>query len=248
MLCSEAILVNQAEKEGHAAVLRCKRWSCELCNPYNHRRIKRACREGRPNSFLTLTCDPQRYETPDQAARDLKRAWVNLRRSMERELGIAQPPFIAIFESTKEGWPHLHICLRMKYVPQEWISETMGRLNGAPVCWIERIQNVKKVAAYVAKYISKAPEAFKGCKRWWRSHDYEVDKEECEPFKIYSAHVSQINKRMAAFIYERRNAGWIVEVQGHDYCTYSWPRPSLGEIQAEVRNNTERLMREGYFG
>lgn len=186
MLCSEAILVNQGPSEGHATVLRCKRWNCELCNPFNHRRIKRLAREGKPNTFLTLTVNPSRYETVDEAARDLKTAWVNLRRAMERDFGIRHPPFIAIFERTKAGWPHLHILLRCRFIAQAWYSRTMDRLIGAPIVDVRFIQDTGRVAAYVAKYISKCPEAFERCKRWWRSHDYSVDAEECEPFRRFS--------------------------------------------------------------
>lgn len=191
MLCSEALMINQDAAEGHASILRCKCWRCELCTPFNHRRIKRKAREGKPNVFLTLTVNPARYETFDAAARDLKNAWVNLRRAMERDHEVRRPPFIAIFEKTKAGWPHLHILMRCKFIDQKWYSETMRRLIGAHIVDVRWIDNVGRVAAYVAKYISKAPESFAHCKRWWRSHDYSVEVEECEPFKRFSPFVHE---------------------------------------------------------
>lgn len=201
MLCSEALLVNHDDNEGHATVLRCKRWSCELCNPFNHRRIKRAAREGQPTTFLTLTVNPARYSTPDEAARDLKGAWVNMRRAMERDWQVKRPPFIAIFEATKRGWPHLHILMRCRFIPQRWFSDTMRRLIGAPIVDVRFIDNVGRVAAYVAKYISKAPEAFAKCKRWWRSHDYCIDKEEGEPFRRFGPHVAEIDTNLSAWLW-----------------------------------------------
>jgi len=220
MLCSEALLVNQGPTEGHAAILRCRRWSCDLCNPYNHRRIKRAAREGQPTIFLTLTCNPAKHETPDEAARSLKRAWVNLRRAMERELGIKRPPFIAVFEATKKGWPHLHILMRCKAIKQSWISDTMGRLNGAPICDIRAIKNVRQVASYVAKYISKAPEAFAQCKRWWRSHDYEIAKEERPDFRQYSPYVSEVRQRLSIYAGMKRAMGFEVEISANGYASW----------------------------
>ena len=196
MLCSEALLVNADPHEGHASVLKCKRWHCELCRPLNHRRIKRAAREGRPNIFLTLTVNPARYETPDAAARDLKNAWVNLRRRMRRAFDLPEIPFIAIFESTKAGWPHLHILMRSRFIPHAWYKHAMADLIGAPMVWVKYVPDVGRVAAYVAKYVSKAPEAFAHCKRWWRSHDYQVDKEECQPFRRYGPYISEIKGKI----------------------------------------------------
>lgn len=202
MLCSEAILVNQGGTEGHATVLRCKRWRCELCQPFNHRKIKRKAREGQPNTFLTLTVNPARYETPDAAARDLKTAWVNLRRAMQRDHGVEKPPFIAVFEKTKAGWPHLHILMRCKFIEQSWYSDTMARLIGAPIVDVRRVGNVKKVAAYVAKYIAKAPEAFNHCKRWWRSHDYAIQTDECEPFKRFSPFAHEFKGTISEWLWK----------------------------------------------
>lgn len=215
MLCSEAILINQGPDEGHATVLRCKRWSCELCSPFNHRRIKRAAREGRPNTFLTLTVNPTRYETPDAAAADLKNAWVNLRRAMQRSFGIDRPPFIAIFEQTKKGWPHLHILMRCRFISQKWYSDTMNRLIGAPIVDVRFIQDAGRVATYVAKYISKAPEAFARCKRWWRSHDYSVEQEACEPFRRFSPHVHEFSGKITAWLWQAYG-GAVKVVEGRD--------------------------------
>ena len=202
LLCSEAILVNGDPHEGHASVLKCKRWRCELCRPLNHRRIKRAAREGRPNTFLTLTVNPARYETPDAAARDLKNAWLNLRRRMKRAFGLEEIPFIAIFEETKAGWPHLHILMRCRFIAQRWYSAAMADLIGAKIVHVRYVPEVSRVAAYVAKYVSKAPEAFAHCKRWWRSHDYAVDKEECEPFRRYGPHVSEVSGGIEAYLWK----------------------------------------------
>lgn len=207
MICSEAILANQGPDEGHATLLRCKRWSCELCNPFNHRRIKRLAREGQPNVFLTLTVNPARYETPDAAARDLKTAWVNLRRAMERSFNIRHPPFIAIFEKTKAGWPHLHILMRCRFISQKWYSDTMKRLIGAPIVDVRFIQDTGRVAAYVAKYVSKAPEMFAKCKRWWRSHDYSVDAEECEPFRRFGTYCAEFKGTIADYLWKTYGGG-----------------------------------------
>lgn len=238
MLCSEAILVNQGAAEGHGALLRCKRWHCELCTPFNHRRVKRAAREGSPTTFLTLTVNPARYETPDAAARDLKQAWVNVRRAMERDHGIRHPPFIAIFEATKAGWPHLHILMRCRFIAQKWFSDTMRRLIGAPICDVRFIQDTGRVAAYVAKYISKAPEAFAHCKRWWRSHDYELEHDEPPPFRRFSPHTSEHSGTMSNVLWKLYGGAVRVVEAREGYARWMIERPPDGRSKsryAEVK-------------
>jgi hypothetical protein len=145
---------------------------------------------------------PSRYETFDAAARDLKEAWRNMRRAMERSFGIKRPPFIAVFEATKEGWPHLHILMRCRFISQRWYSDTMERLIGAPIVHVRFIQDVGRVGAYVAKYVSKAPEGFAHCKRWWRSSDYSIDKEECEPFRRFGQHVDEVHEGISQWLWK----------------------------------------------
>lgn len=207
MFCSEAILINQGALEGHATLLRCKRWCCELCQPFNHRRVKRAAREGAPTTFLTLTVNPKRYATPDEAAADLKNAWLNLRRRMQKSFAMDRPPFIAIFETTKAGWPHLHILMRCRFISQKWYSAQMRALIGAPIVDVRFIQDTGRVAAYVAKYVSKAPEAFAHCKRWWRSKDYQLEKEEGEPFRRFSAHVHEFTGSVTEWLWKSYGGG-----------------------------------------
>lgn len=238
MLCSEAILVNQDATEGHATVLRCKRWSCDLCNPFNHRRIKRLAREGKPDTFLTLTVNPSRYSTPDEAARDLKKAWVNLRRAMERDHQIKHPAFIAIFERTKAGWPHLHVLMRCRFIAQAWYSRTMKRLIGAPIVDVRFIQDTGRVAAYVAKYISKCPEAFARCKRWWRSHDYSIDKEEGEPFRRFAPNCSEHTMTLENWLKSVWVSGAVIVERREGYARWQHP-PPLREGKPKCRRMKE---------
>lgn len=247
-LCSELSLVNGNDEEGHATVLRCKRWHCPLCQPYNHRRVKRLAREGQPNVFLTLTVDPKRYDTPDEAARDLKRAWVNMRRAMKRDWQVEQPPFIAIFEQTKKGWPHLHILMRCRFIPQQWYSKTMERLIGAPIVDVRFITEKGRVAAYVAKYVSKAPEGFESCKRWWRSHDYEIEREEFEPFARFGPFTSEVKRTIEELARRKEAQGWKIEEEGPEYVRWRWPQMTMAQLRDHARTNTERLIQQGYFG
>lgn len=177
VICSEAIAVNRGGFDKQAAILKCKRWSCEICRPMCAWRVVKAACRGNPNKLITFTCKPDQYETPDEAARAMKNALVALRKALAREKGIAKLPMIIVFEAHKSGWPHMHILARGPWISQVWLSDTWKRLTGAWCVDIRKIQDGGRAAKYVAKYLGKDLHSFKGCKRWWRTHDYEKNEE-----------------------------------------------------------------------
>lgn len=178
MLCTELTLV---KKKGSALTfepLRCKRWTCEHCNPLNHKALRRKCLDGHPTTMITLTSNPAMGDSPDARARRMVEAWRLIRQSWSREHAGQKIPFIAVFERTRRGEPHIHILCRAPYIPQRWLSRRMRELSGAPVCDIRQIKNKSHAAYYVAKYLSKGTHRFIGCKRYWRSHDFDLHKED----------------------------------------------------------------------
>ena len=172
MLCDELTLVNANDFRGTLISLPCRRWTCSHCQQTNRKKVIRAAAAGAPNVFLTLTCDPKNYSDPDEAARDMKRGLVALRRRIERRYGVKNVPFVVVFERTKKGWPHMHALLRAPYLPQRELSEMWAQITGAFVVDIRFIKKKSQVLFYVTKYLGKDLAAFKGCKRWWRSHNY----------------------------------------------------------------------------
>lgn len=176
-LCTDRTLVNEGPSEGEIATLKCKRWSCPNCQPMLRRRVIEKARDGNPTTFMTLTWNANRSETPDEAARVMKTAWVNLRRRIDRKFKIKNIPFIVVFEKTKSGYPHMHMLLRAPFIPQTWLSDQMRDLIDAPVVDIRAIKDRKHAFWYITKYLGKDLASFEGCKRWWRSHNYEIEKD-----------------------------------------------------------------------
>lgn len=86
-------------------------------------------------------------------------------------------PFIAVFERTQNGWPHLHILLRARFIKQSWIAREMDALISSPIVWIETVTGTTKLAAYVAKYCGKDPFKFATVKRYWSSKDFDLRQE-----------------------------------------------------------------------
>lgn len=136
------------------------------------RQLVRQAYLGQPDTFLTLTVNPDIFKDPADRARHLARAWRLLRLRVMRKYKWKSLPFICVFEKTKRGEPHLHILLRSTWISQKFISETMEELMGAPIVDIRRIDDHNKLAAYIAKYIGKDPTMFAGTKRYWSSRDY----------------------------------------------------------------------------
>lgn len=174
MLCSEWALVKRLRRAISVSPLKCKTWTCPLCGPMRARQLAREAHLGQPTTFLTLTVNPAIGIDADDRAVSLSHAWRTLRKRIIRRYGIKALPFLAVFEKTKRGEPHLHILARMPYVPQAWLSDQMKELTGAPVVDIRSINDPRKAANYVTKYIAKDPHKFVGTKRYWQSRDYQL--------------------------------------------------------------------------
>jgi len=135
--------------------------------------------------------------------------WPFLKGSKPRPL-----PFLAVFEATKTGWPHLHILMRSRFIPQEWISAEMEAITGSPVVWIERISDLKKVASYIVKYCGKNPHRFGTTKRYWQSKDFALAKKPPRPDKpALRAGWEKEDIRLAVWADALRQAGWNVRYE-----------------------------------
>lgn len=172
--CGEQSLVKYFPGKRTARKLTCRSWSCPDCQPDRQRRLKAEAGGGAPDTFLTLTSRKRDNQTPYEAALALSDAWRRLRRHLIKKYKLKDIPFIAVFEATKLGWPHLHILMRARFIPQAEISEFMAAAIDSPIVYIERIKNRAKVGAYVAKYCGKAPHKFGTAKRYWKSKRYEL--------------------------------------------------------------------------
>ncbi len=136
------------------------------------------CHSGAPNTFLTLTSRRRDGLTADQAALALTRAWRLIRLRLMRRSGMKRLPFVAVMEATKAGWPHLHILLRSIWLDAKLISSWMDELTDSPVIDIQRIDNRKRVNAYVSKYCGKAAHKFGTAKRYYKTPDYDLRSED----------------------------------------------------------------------
>lgn len=166
------------ERDGLRAVtLFCRSWSCPDCFPKRLAAVKAMAREGRPTSFLTLTVNPKTSGGPEARARALSDAFSLLIKRARRTWPKQRLEYMAVFEATKKGEPHLHVLMRAPFIPQRWISDVMRELIDAPIVDIRKVGKARNAARYVAKYVGKGPKPFASLKRYWTSRRYNVEQD-----------------------------------------------------------------------
>lgn len=246
MYCSQAILVNRQSAEGEAAILKCKRWSCEICRPRNRWQVIKEASEGNPTAMLTLTVSNKNYETPDSAARDMVRALVLLRRRLAKEKGIDKLPFIVVFEKHESGWPHMHLLIRAKFIAWGWLKRTWLDLTGSTHVHIRAIRRGTKDAHYISKYIGKDPHAFTGCKRWWRSHNYDQATTDEDTDFIPKKRWEKVDSDLETLIQDLERTGAVVVERTRSWVRwheeYSWAN------YAHLRNEQRYRKKAGPSG
>lgn len=209
MLCTDLTFVKHIGNAVYAEPIRCRRWSCNYCNPMRKRQLIAKGASGKPDTFITLTSCPETAETPALAAKVLVVAWRKVRLEIMRRYGYEQVPFVAVFEATKRGWPHLHILLRTKWIDQAWLSARMAHHARAPIVYIERVTKAHDVVRYLFKYIGKAPHQFGSCKRYWSSMDYDlIDNRLDESERVQTDRCELVRTNFNNYLYARFSEGY----------------------------------------
>ena len=183
-LCTDMTLVKVEADQITIMPLRCRCWDCDHCQPIRKAILIEEAMTGHPNMFLTLTVKAQLPGSPERHARQLVKAWRTIRRRAIKKYGYKALPFMAVFEATKKGQPHLHILARCKWLDQAWLSDQMRQLMNSPIVDVRRVDNPDRAVKYVAKYVGKEPHHFGTTKRYWRSLDYlqpSPDEEDAPP-------------------------------------------------------------------
>ena len=154
--------------------LGCRQWACPDCGRRKMNVWRLRTRHSDPNRFITLTCAPRRGDTPQTALDRMKKGWPGLIRSIRNKCGTFE--YVAIWELTEAGWPHLHILQRGDFVPQKWLSGVCRHYGWGRVADIRRITNGPHAAHYVTKYLTKSIEGGHGYaifrRRIWCSRHY----------------------------------------------------------------------------
>lgn len=140
--------------------MRCRRWRCPRCGPALRNRLVHLVSQQPPDSMLTLTVDTKAYANPYDAARRLSWALGRLLADIRKWAKPAPVEYLAVWERTKAGWPHLHVLLRGPFIPQALVSRWWNALTKSPVVWFTPLHGSRAGARYVTKYLTKDPDPF----------------------------------------------------------------------------------------
>lgn len=174
LVCGASTLVNHTRSTLKAKTLRCRSWTCDDCRPRRHAQLVAEGIAGRPNRFVTLTLRRDDTADPTAQAKRLSRAWRLICKRVARDGG-GKVEYLARLELTpKNRTPHLHVLVRSKWIDQRQLSLWAAELLDAPNVWIERIDQAKNVASYIAKYLAKDDTKIGTCKRYWKSKGYDL--------------------------------------------------------------------------
>lgn len=216
-VCGGWSLVNYRKVPQRAITLFCRSWQCPDCRPRRLAGLKRDAARGNPSTFITLTVNPQNDETTTERAQHLTDAWRIVVKRARRRWPKEPLEYLAVFEETKKGEPHLHIVARAPYIPQKWLSDQMRELINAPIVDIRKVANKRAVALYIAKYVAKGPRAFGKLKRYWSSPRYApktVEKEARDP--IWGSGWSAMEIPLWLLADHWRAMGlWVIEENDH---------------------------------
>lgn len=132
---------------------RCKTWGCPTCGPILGNLWAQRISHAKPQRFITLTCQKDRFPQPYLAYDAMKAALPQLVRFLRREVGPFE--YCAIWETHESGWPHLHLVQKGAYIPAKLLKSTWERLGIGYNCDIRSVTTTKGAARYASKYMTK---------------------------------------------------------------------------------------------
>lgn len=167
MDCGSWCVVGETESGSKVVIpLSCRSWSCTSCAKRNRQKLMTRLKDVPATTLLTLTCNPKRHPDVNEAFKRTSLAVNQLFKRIRRRWPHARVEYLLVWERTKKGWPHAHLLLQAPYIPQTWLSNVWDELTGAPIVDIRAITGQAQIVSYIAKYLSKDPQAPDGMKRY----------------------------------------------------------------------------------
>lgn len=136
------------------------------------RRLRHLVPLAQPTAMLTLTCNTTRWPDPRLAYIAMNRAFPLLIKRLRRDHPGQPLEYFAVWETTRAGYPHLHVLLRAPYLPQRLISQYWQQIFASPIVDIRAVDSGARAAQYLAKYLTKALQAPRGFRRWRSSANF----------------------------------------------------------------------------
>lgn len=157
--------------------LGCRSWTCTVCGPKRKALLVYRIVAASPTRFLTLTC--LHTGSKEDQLKTITLALPRLITALRKKHGPIE--YFRMLEHCKDGYPHFHLLLRCKFLPQPEIKALWTKLTGATVVDIRKAHG--RSTGYVAKYLQKARDPddtwsrqrISVSKNFWRTADGEAD-------------------------------------------------------------------------
>lgn len=134
----------------------CKTWHCEVCYDKNRRKLKNKIIQiatmKKMKFFITLTFD-HKLCTAEESYDYIGNCWKKFLTIIHRKLKYTKFDYIKVLESHKSGYAHIHFITNKRFDAHQ-LREQWKRLGGGAQMRIEPV-NVKKIANYLSKYMTK---------------------------------------------------------------------------------------------
>lgn len=175
---SALVATNSAGNITRVIPIYCHKWSCPRCGKKKKGLWRSYALAGEPERLITLTCKPDDLLTARQQVKKMKQAFSRLIQRLRRKYGILE--YLAVWELTKAGLPHVHVLQRGTFIDQKELSRFWNDLTGAYIVDIKKIASQEQVSNYVMKYLTKAitqmQESFSGIRVIQRSKNWILPK------------------------------------------------------------------------
>jgi len=140
--------------------LHCKSYRCGRCGPRKRRRLghrlAELAREHKLYRMATLTLDPKLIPAGKDSITYIRGVvWRKMRVYLARRFR-RRVVYIAVLELHQNGIAHLHVLLDA-FIPHSWLVGSWSALGGGRICRLQCV-DVRNVAAYLSKYLSKEQE------------------------------------------------------------------------------------------
>ena len=137
----------------HVWETRCRRWSCSRCGPFKTWQLCMDIDRAKPTRLITLTTAHHGERTTREVFDASRRKISELAKRLRRDGHGFE--YCRVLEQHKSGYPHYHLVVRSGYIDQQKISRYWSDLTDAFIVDIRKINPHRKVARYIAKYLTK---------------------------------------------------------------------------------------------
>lgn len=116
----------------------------------------------------------------------------------------------------------MHIAMRCDWISIDWLKAAWEEITGAWNVDIRYIPQIAKIASYVAKYLGKDVHHFEGCKRWWRTHDYETEEKDDSIKVKYGQYWHTVEEPWDQFVQRLHNDADFIKVVSEKVGWIEW--------------------------